>query len=82
MDDAKGSVGDEPGCLRFDVIQDSEDPDRIHLYEIYRDEAAIQAHRNAPHYLKWRDAVKDWFASEPVRRQGVTVFPPESAWHK
>ena len=26
IDDAKGSVNDEPGCLRFDVIQDAGDP--------------------------------------------------------
>jgi len=23
LDDAKGSVNDEPGCLRFDVVQDA-----------------------------------------------------------
>ena len=31
--DARGSNNDEPGCLRFDVLQDSEDPNRIFLYE-------------------------------------------------
>ena len=30
--DAKGANDEEPGCLRFDVIQDSEDPNRVHLY--------------------------------------------------
>jgi quinol monooxygenase YgiN len=82
LDDARGSVGNEPGCLRFDVLQDLEDPNRIHLYEVYRDEAAIEAHRQAPHYLKWRETVKDWFAAEPVRTQCVTVYPADSAWHK
>ena len=33
--DAVGSVNDEPGCIRFDVIQDAEDPNRIWLYEVY-----------------------------------------------
>ena len=60
LDDARGSVQNEPGCLRFDVIQDAEDPNRIHLYEVYRDQAAIEAHRQAPHYTKWRETVKDW----------------------
>ena len=82
MDDARGSVGNEPGCLRFDVLQDLEDPNRIHLYEVYRDEAALEAHRQAPHYLKWRETVKDWFAADPVRVQCDTVFPVDSAWHK
>ncbi len=35
--DARGSNNDEPGCLRFDVLQDSEDDNTIHLYEVYRD---------------------------------------------
>ena len=48
LDDAIGSVRDEPGCLRFDVIQDSSDPNCIYLYEVYRDEAAFQAHTEAP----------------------------------
>ena len=82
LDDARGSVENEPGCLRFDVIQDREDPNRIHLYEVYRDEAAIEAHRQAPHFLKFRETVKDWHAAEPTRVQGATVFPLDSMWHK
>ena len=82
LDDARGSVGNEPGCFRFDVVQDGEDPNRIHLYEVYLDEAAIEAHRQAPHYLKWRETVKDWHAAEPVRRRGTHVFPHDSSWQK
>ena len=35
--DAQDSVNDEPGCLRFDLIQDPGDPNRVWLYEIYKD---------------------------------------------
>lgn len=80
MDDARGSVQNEPGCLRFDVLQDNSDPNTIHLYEVYRDEKAIEAHRQAPHYLKWRESVKDWFDGDLVRHQCSTVFPSEDAW--
>ena len=80
--DAIGSNNDEPGCLRFDVLQDNEDPNRIHLYEVYQDEAALEAHRQAPHYLKWRETVADWFAGETVRRVATPVYPPERAWTK
>ena len=54
MGDAIGSNNDEPGCLRFDVLQDTEHENRIHLFEVYQDEAAVDAHRAAPHYTKWR----------------------------
>ena len=82
LDDARGSVENEPGCLRFDVVQDLEDPNRIHIYEVYRDEAAIEAHRQMPHYKKWRETVGDWLDGEISRYRCVTVYPPDSAWHK
>ena len=82
LDDARGSNNDEPGCLRFDVLQDSEDPNRVYLYEIYRDEAALEAHRQAPHFVKWRETVKDWFAAETIRHLATPVYPPEAAWTK
>ena len=80
MDDARGSNNDEPGCLRFDVLQDIEDPNKIHLYEVYKDQAAVDAHRQAPHYTKWRETVKDWFDGEIVRRVASPVFPSEGSW--
>src|SRR5262249_21546956 len=49
-EDARGSREDEPGCLRFDVLQDASDPNHYYFYEVYRDEAALEAHRAAPHY--------------------------------
>jgi quinol monooxygenase YgiN len=80
MGDARGSVNDEPGCLRFDVLQDTADPNRIFLYEVYKDEKALEAHRQAPHYTKWRETVNDWFDGDPQRHVCSTVFPTEAAW--
>ena len=83
IDDAKGSVENEPGCLRFDVIQDGADPNRIWLYEVYVDEAAFQEHLKAPHFIKWRDTVKDWFAENDFKGAGggsSIIYPPDDAW--
>ncbi len=80
MGDAIGSNRDEPGCLRFDVLQDMEKPDTIHLYEVYRDAAALEAHRKAPHYTKWRETVKDWFDGDPVRSVCSNVYPSDKEW--
>ena len=80
MGDAIGSNRDEEGCLRFDVVQDNENPNTIHLYEVYTDEAALEAHRQAPHYLKWRDAVADWRDGDAIRRVGTNVYPPDGEW--
>ena len=54
MENASGAVHDEFGCLRFDVIQDANDKNRIWVYEVYKDEAAFFAYTHAPHYLKFR----------------------------
>lgn len=82
LDDARGSVHDEPGCYRFDVLQDSGDPNTIYLYEVYRDRAAFDEHLKAPHFLKWRDTVKDWYAAPQTAARCTTVFPPDDAWTK
>jgi autoinducer 2-degrading protein len=58
----------EPGNLRFDFIQQVDDPCRFMIYEAYETEDASQAHKNTAHYLKWRETVAD-FMAEP--RQGV-----------
>lgn len=80
LDDARGSVRDEPGCFRFDVIADSKDPNTLYLYEIYRDEAAFQEHLKAPHFRRWREIVDGWDEISAVR--GATVFPAEADWAK
>ena len=80
LDDAKGSVEHEPGCLRFDVLQNQEDPNKICLYEVYRDKAAFEAHLEAPHYLRWRDTVKEWHAKAPEVMRCTNIFPADSAW--
>ena len=43
----------EPGCIRFDVLQSRKDARRFLLYELYKDEAALEAHRRTPHYLEY-----------------------------
>jgi quinol monooxygenase YgiN len=34
----------EPGTLRFDVLEDDADPNRLYLYEAYADPDAFNAH--------------------------------------
>lgn len=62
---ARGSR-EEPGVLRFDVLQQADDPTRFILYEEYADADATQAHKQTPHYLAWREAVADMMATPRV----------------
>jgi len=69
----------ETGNVRFDLIQQADDPTRFILYEWYVDEAAALRHRETPHYLAWREATADMF-QEPrhgVRYVGLAPRVPE-----
>ncbi|HET7876937.1 MAG TPA: putative quinol monooxygenase [Methylomirabilota bacterium] len=63
---ARNSVEREPGCLVFDVCQD-EDPTKFLLYEVYRDRAAIEAHRKTAHYAQFRAASAPLILERRVR---------------
>jgi (4S)-4-hydroxy-5-phosphonooxypentane-2,3-dione isomerase len=46
---------DEAGTLQFDVVLPREDDSRILIYEVYQDDAAFEAHRNASSIAQWRE---------------------------
>ncbi|HTW78301.1 MAG TPA: putative quinol monooxygenase [Terracidiphilus sp.] len=43
----------EPGCVSYTPHPLQEDPDTILIYEQYRDEQALTAHRESPHFKKY-----------------------------
>ena len=77
--DALHSEGDEPGCLRFNVLQDRNDQNVYYFYEVYRDQAALEAHRAAPHYAVWR-AAADTLDGPTEATRCTTVFPADRAY--
>jgi (4S)-4-hydroxy-5-phosphonooxypentane-2,3-dione isomerase len=80
--DALGSERDEPGCLRFNVLQDAGDENVYYFYEVYRDEAALATHRQTPHYRVWR-AAADTLAGPTEATECRPVFPADGPyWSK
>ena len=77
--DALGSERDEPGCLRFNVLQDAQDANVYYFYEVYKDAAALEAHRAAPHYAVWR-AAADTLDGPAEATRCETVFPKERGY--
>jgi (4S)-4-hydroxy-5-phosphonooxypentane-2,3-dione isomerase len=65
----------EPGNLRFDFIQQADDPTRFMLYEAYISEQAAAAHKTTTHYLIWRDTVNDCMA-EPRKGVKYNILEP------
>jgi (4S)-4-hydroxy-5-phosphonooxypentane-2,3-dione isomerase len=76
---AKASL-QEPGVRRFDVLQDEGDPAHVVLTEVYVDQAAADAHKQTPHYARWRDAVAGMMAQPRASTRFTAVFPPEDGW--
>jgi (4S)-4-hydroxy-5-phosphonooxypentane-2,3-dione isomerase len=72
--DALGSERDEPGCFRFNVLRDEKDENVYYFYEVYRDEAALEAHRAMPHYAVWR-AAADTLDGPTEAMRCAPVFP-------
>jgi len=69
----------EPGNLRFDVLRSVDDPSLFMLYEVYTSEEAVAAHKETPHYLKWRDTVADWMARSREGSKYDVVCPADEA---
>ena len=46
----------EPGCVQYSYAEDIAEPGLIHVFEVWRDDAAIAAHFAAPHMTRWRAA--------------------------
>lgn len=66
--DAEGSVDNEPGCRRFDILRDPALPDRVCFYEVYDDEAAFLRHREMPHFKTYFAATEAMIAAKRVTK--------------
>jgi autoinducer 2-degrading protein len=81
LENARNSV-QEPGIVRFDVVQQEDDPTRFLLIEIYRTAADPARHKETAHYLTWRDAVEPMMA-EPRRSVRYVALTPDAAgWER
>ncbi|MER5300361.1 MULTISPECIES: putative quinol monooxygenase [Streptomyces] len=62
--DARGSLANEPGTLRFEVIRDENNPNRFYLDEVYESREAFDAHCRAETIKGFYDLV-DSYAQGP-----------------
>ena len=69
----------EPGCVRFDVAQETADPTRFVLVEVYRGQEGAAAHKQTAHYQTWRDTVAPMMA-EPRTNKSYATVTPAATW--
>lgn len=61
----------EPGCLYFDILTDADGGDRITLYEVYADAAALEKHRTYPHYKSFKSDTEPMVQSVEMTTQSI-----------
>ncbi|PLW75332.1 antibiotic biosynthesis monooxygenase [Cohaesibacter celericrescens] len=71
----EGSIK-EPGCIRFDVLQDPDDACKFIIYEAYEDEDAVKAHKQTPHYLKVKSELEGIMTGPRTHRVLSGVWLP------
>ena len=78
-ENARKSVG-EPGVVRFDVIQQEDDPTRFVLVEVYRGPEDPARHKETAHYAAWRDAAGPMMVGDRQSVKYRALFPEPDRW--
>ncbi len=66
---------EEPGILRFDVLQSEESPAEFLLYEVYVSIDATKSHKETDHYKEWKQTVEPMMA-KPRESTAYTAISP------
>ncbi|MDB5681409.1 MAG: hypothetical protein JWO16_1214 [Sphingomonas bacterium] len=78
--DAKQSVLTEPNCLRFDLLEDADTPNKFYFYEVYRDEAAIADHSDTAHFKRFSNALPEMIVGELKRNVAANLYPCDESF--
>ena len=70
----------EQGIARFDVAQQTDDPTKFVLVEVYRNDDAPARHKETAHYAAWRDTVAGMMAQPRSSVKYSNVFPGDAGW--
>lgn len=54
----------EDGCLVYSYAIDAIDPGLVRVFEVWRDQAALDAHFRTPHIAEWRAAWSQFEVSD------------------
>ena len=68
LENARAALRDEPDCHEFRVMTAEGDFDTFHFFEAYSDAAALESHRETPHYKTFRAATDDMVVERTIQR--------------
>ena len=58
----------EPGCQQFDILIPDDFENRVHLFEVYDDEAALQIHMTSDYMQMYRETSAPMLANRHINR--------------
>ncbi len=70
----------EPGVVRFDIIQQADDPTRFVFIEVYRSQDAAARHKETAHYNQWREIAEEMMTEPRTRLVYVNISPTDSKY--
>lgn len=70
----------EPGVVRFDVLEQADDPTRVVFVEVYRSAEDHAKHRETQHYNTWNAKTADWLVEPRTRTIFRNVSPADQDW--
>ncbi len=65
----------ETGNMRFDFLQDENDPSKFVLYEAYESKELAKKHKETEHYLTWRKTVEPWMTEKRLGVPYTAICP-------
>ena len=68
---AAGTLADEPGCERFDVLTEADGSPTVILVEVYSDQAAYDLHRASDRLQRTRAAYQDMIEGRTLTLCGL-----------
>ncbi|MEX2324762.1 MAG: putative quinol monooxygenase [Nitriliruptoraceae bacterium] len=72
-ENAAAAVRDEPGCISFDVCEDTTAANKFVLIETYVDAAAFDDHRNTPHFAVWAQRSQEFVVDKAYTPTDVLI---------
>ena len=71
---------EEPGIVRFDVLQQQDDPRDSSSSRSTARPTRVAAHKATAHYATWRETVAPFMAEPRAGAAYTNVSPIDSAW--
>ena len=74
------STSNEPGRLRFDILEDESDRNKFVFVEVYHGGEAFEAHNESPHFAEMLATTKHMKATEPEVVACRSHWPADERW--